>query len=80
MPTWARTKKITYQYLRRLDNPIVVIHADISGVVNPAHLSDFSVPIKNVIMEGASIQLLTNGVVEEKVFNGKMVGCLRIQN
>jgi hypothetical protein len=81
IPTWAKTKQITHQYLHCLDNPIIVaINVDISGAMNPAHISDFVVPIKNILMEGASIQLLINGVVEKKVFStGKMVRCMGIQ-
>jgi hypothetical protein len=35
MQTWARTKSITLQYLQNIGNPIIIVHADASGVKHP---------------------------------------------
>jgi hypothetical protein len=72
MPTWVRTKQISYKYLCRINNPIDIVPADTSGIKHQSHRKDFSVPLLNVLMIGAMVQLLTNCVPEQKVYKASI--------
>jgi hypothetical protein len=41
-------------------------------------MSDFSVPVTNVLMEGAMMKLLANGIVEDHVYNRQICVCQTI--
>ena len=72
MPTWARTIPIVKKYLKDINNPLVVVEADITNVKNSSHAKDFSWPKINPLMVGADVQLLHNFFVEAQLFNGKV--------
>lgn len=75
-PDWKRCKPVLVKYLRQIDNVLVVANGElsmspkVSGSTKAKHRAELSLPEKNVLMEGAAGQLLSNLFVEGGLFNG----------
>lgn len=72
MPTWKQTKPITIEYLKRLNKAPAVIEADITRVKSTKPLAEMRIPKQTVLMEGATVMLTRNWMVEDgfNLYNG----------
>ena len=79
VPFWNMTDKIIYEYLLKLDTPIVKIRPHLSTIrANGQNhcTKESSFPMKVPLCEGAIVMLLKNFVVEHNIMNGS-VGTVR---
>ena len=79
VPTWKATVPITFKYLLALDSPVARIDAkyQYSGRVNHA-AAEVNLPVQNALCVGAVVMVLSNFLVERKLFNGSMGDVIKI--